>query len=298
VIDGILGFFSTAALIFIIMEISLVLEEVFTMRFELRKGFTGTKTSATKILGRHALKVLRAEGTPKQHFATACKYLVIFLGAGLLPGWSGEPALVPPHALWAFFGLVLAGPVFQLVIGWAAGKGAGWPVVLTTAERTVGSATVIFVLAITLVAMTGSDTFVDFVEYQSRHGWLVFHYPLGLLLAFAFAVVSLFTAFHTVFSRTGDDKPVGWRFDDLMPHMGRTVWSLFIIDLFFGGATGPAGGFFLVIKAVIINVGAGALSRLFFQLREDQAEAFILWRLTPISIVILALSLLFPGGFM
>ena len=297
---GVGGFLLTVLAVFLVTELSLVLEEAILVRFELRKGFTGAKTGLIKVFQRHALKVLRIEGPPSKHFISAAKYLMVFFAAGCLPLWGGEPALNPPHSLWIFLGIILLGPIAQLAIAWYFNKGAGWPVLLTTNERTIGSATVLFTLAIALVAMTGVDRFSDFIEAQARHSWLVFRYPLSVLLAFAFAVVSLFVTFQSVFSRTGDARPAGWGMDDLIPQLSRAVWSLFIVDIFFGGAagalSGPVGDALFILKAVVINVISGVVAKLFFQLREDQAEAFILWRLAPISIAILALSLIFPGG--
>jgi hypothetical protein len=76
------------------------------------------------------------------------------------------------------------------------------------------------------------------------------------------------------------------------------MWSIFIVDVFMGGASpsGLFGDITLVAKCVGLNVSAAIASRLFFNLREDQAEGFMLWGLAPISIAILGLSLFFPGA--
>ena len=181
---------------------------------------------------------------------------------------------------------------------WAVKKGRGWPIVLVAAERTIGSATVLFILSITLVAMTGSDNFLDFHKSQSTGGWLIFRNPMAILLLITFAVVNLFSSFQTIFARTGDEKQTGWSFNEMILPLRSSVWSIFIADVFLGGAhlENFMGVLLLISKGVGVNIASVIISHLFFQLREDQAESFILWRLGPLSIVILAFCLLFPGG--
>jgi hypothetical protein len=280
------------------MEFSMLIEEDIRARLELRKGFAGTKATPFRIFQRHALKLLRSEGSFRTHAAAGAKFLVLFLAAGLLPTWSGQLSLPVAHSFWIFLSLMIAGPLVNLVLEWAVKKGAGWPSVLATAERTTGSATVLFILTITLVAMTGQDSFADYQTLQLQHGWLIFQYPWALPILFAFAVVNLFMSFQTVFAGMSDEKAMGWNFDALLPEIRRTLWTLFMVDIFLGGygAGGALGGGLLIVKCVVLNVISSFGSQLFMRLREDQAESFILWNLTPISIMILALSLLFPGG--
>jgi hypothetical protein len=297
-LHGVLGFFAIAFVIFLVMEISVLFEELFTVRAQLRRGFVGSKSSVFKIFSRHTLRFLRMSETPRQNIGSGFKFIFIFLAAGLLPIWQAEAMLPVSHSLWIFIGLMLMGPVFYLVFEWVFKKGTGWPIVLIAAERTIGSATVLFILSITLVAMTGGDSFQEFQKIQSGKGWLIFHNPMAILLLIAFAVVNLFSSFQTIFARTGDEKQSGWSFNEMILPLRSSVWALFIADVFLGGADmdGFAGVFVLVFKCVGINLLSVIVSHLFFQLREDQAEAFILWRLGPLSILILALCLLFPGG--
>jgi hypothetical protein len=296
---GFWAFIKVGLLILFIVEGSLLIEEFIAGRLELRKGFAGAKSSPFRIFARHGLKLLRMEGSFSHHVGAGAKFLVIFLAAGLLPIWSGEIPLQATHGLWIFTALMIGGPVIYLILEWSIKKGSGWPSLLISAERTVGCSTVLLILTITLVAMSGLDNFSDFRDFQKIHGWIIFDYPLAMFILFAYAVANLFTSFQTIFSRTVDESPSGWSFDELLPHLRRAVWTLFLIDVFFSGsgAIGPAGNLFLVLKCLLLNVASYFGSQLFFHLREDQAEAFILWRLTPITVLILALTLLFPGGF-
>ncbi|MDZ4677318.1 MAG: hypothetical protein SGI74_07375 [Oligoflexia bacterium] len=296
-VQGFLGFFKVTSLLLIILEISLLIEEFFKNRIEFRKGFTGTKSSIAKTLQRHALKVLRMEGDLKAHFGTALGCTFIFLTAGLLPVWSNEIVLHAPHSLWVFLGMSMIGPTLALIFQWTQKSGSGWPFVLSHAERSIGSATVLFILGIALVAMTGSDSFSEIQKSQEAGGGLVFQYPLSIILMFALVVINLFLSFQTMFSKSDTEvKHHGWTLDDLIPHLRRTIWSLFIVDTFLGGAHGVMGNGLLILKCVILNVSSEVLSCLFVRLREDQAESFILWKLTPISILILTLSLFLPSG--
>jgi len=297
-IFGVLGFVKVMVLILLIIELTILLEEFLAARIELRRGFAGTKTSLIQVLARHGLKILRTEGPLSRQLASATRYLVIFLSAGLLPVWGGKIPLAGAHSLWLFTALVIFGPVFHLISDWARHRGAGWPLVLASAERTVGASTVHFILAITLVAMTGIDDFAGFRDLQEAHGWIIWRYPWAIFILFAYAVANLFTSFQSIFSRGREERAEGWSFDDLLPHLRRAVWTLFVVDVFMGGAgkLGPLGDLSLIVKCVGVNVVSKAISQLFFHLREDQAESFILWRLMPISILILGLSLLIPGG--
>jgi len=298
ILSGALGFFEVGAFVLLVMELSALLEELFSVRAELRKGFTGTKTSLIKIFSRHCLRLLRIEGGLRRHMGAGIKFALIFVSAGLLPLWDGRVTLSVNHSLWIFLGITLFGPVLHLVFAWLFNRGSGWPIVLTSAERAIGSATVLFILSITVVAMTGADRFADFQKSQEVHGWLVIRNPLAIPLLMAFSVVTLFSSFQTIFSRTGDEREEGWSFDDLLLPLRRSVWSVFMADVFLGGAdfSGLGGGGILLVKCVSINVFSAIGAHLFFQLREDQAESFILWRLAPVSILILVLSLLLPGG--
>jgi hypothetical protein len=295
--DGFLGFFKVAFLLFIILEISLLFEEFFKSRTEFRKGFTGTKSTLFKTLHRHALKILRMEGNLRSHIGTASRCAFMFAAAGLLPVWGNQIILESSHSLWVFLGLNIIGPALTLIFQWTLNRGSGWPFVLSYAERSIGSATVLFILGITVVAMTGTDTFSEIQKIQDAGGWLVFQYPLSFVLMFALIVINLFLSFQTMFSKSGDaGKSEGWTIDDLLPHLRRTIWSLFIVDTFLGGAQGAFGDVFLVVKCILLNVLSEVVSFLFVRLREDQAEAFILWRFAPISVLILTFSLLLPGG--
>jgi len=298
ILSGFGAFVKVAIYIFIIVEISILVEEFIAARLELRRGFAGTKTSPLRIFARHGIKILRTEGSFGQHLASGAKFLVIFLAAGLLPLWFGQIPLSCAHSFWIFTTLVIAGPVLHLILEWAFKRGSGWPLILVTSERTIGSCTVHFILAITLIAMTGVDNFSGFRDLQENHSWIIWRYPWAIFILFAYAVANLFTSFQTIFARDKDEKAAGWSFDELLPQMRRAVWTLFMVDVFLGGAstTGMVGNIGLILKSVLINVASSLASQLFFRLREDQAEAFILWRLTPISILILALSLLIPGG--
>jgi hypothetical protein len=205
---------------------------------------------------------------------------------------------------------MLASPVIHLILRWAFFEGSGWPAVLIAGERTIGSATVHLVLAISLVAMTGLDSFSDLGALQEKWGWLIFKFPWALVILFAYAVVNLFTSFLSIFQKEDNESPSEWSFDDALPLLRRAIWTLFVVDVFLGGAGsgnsslgqtvsvafGLVGNIFLVVKCVAINVFSSCCSQLFFRLREDQAEALILWGLAPLSVGILALSLLFPGG--
>jgi hypothetical protein len=298
ILSGFWAFLKVSVLIVLIIESSLLVEEFITARLELRKGFAGAKSSPFRIFVRHGLKLLRMEGSFTQHFGAGAKFLVIFLAAGLLPVWSGEIPLQASHGLWIFTALMIGGPVIYLILEWSIKKGSGWPSLLVSAERTVGCSTVFLILTITLVAMSGLDNFLDLRDFQKIHGWIIFDYPLAIFILFAYAVANLFTSFQTIFSRTIDESPSGWSFDELLPHLRRAVWTLFLVDVFFAGSgsLGILGDLFLIFKCVALNVVSHFGSQLFFHLREDQAEAFILWRLTPITVLILALTLLFPGG--
>ncbi len=295
---GAWGFVKVALLILIIIELSIAIEEFLSARLELRRGFSGAKNSPFRVFARHGLKILRTEGTFAQHLAAAFKFLIVFLAAGLLPIWGGKVPIPYMHSFWIFTTLVILGPVLHLIFEWAIKGGSGWPLILVTSERTIGGCTVHFILAITLVAMTGVDHFAGFRDIQLEHGWIIWRYPWAIFILFAYAVANLFTSFQTIFSRDKDEKAAGWSFEELLPQMRRTVWTLFIVDVFLGGAgsLGVLGDMALVLKCVGINVLSKVTSQLFFHLREDQAEAFMLWKLTPISILILALSLLLPGG--
>ena len=55
VLNGILGFLSVACVIFVVMEASVLFEELFTVRAQLRKGFIGSKSNVFKsFLKTHA----------------------------------------------------------------------------------------------------------------------------------------------------------------------------------------------------------------------------------------------------
>jgi hypothetical protein len=297
-LGGVWGFFKVTILVLTIVELSMLIEEFISARLELRRGFAGTQTSPLKIFARHGLKVLRVDGSISQHIGAGAKFLIIFLAAGLLPIWSGEIPLNCAHSLWVFTALTIVGPAVHLILEWTIKRGAGWPSVLVTAERSLGTATVHFVLAMTLVAMTGIDNFADFRDLQLTKSWMILRYPWIVLILFAYAVASLFTSFQTIFAREQDERASGWSFDGLLPQLRRTVWTLFMVDVFLGGSGGATvvGDLVLIFKCVSINTISYFGSKQFFNLREDQAESFILWRLTPIAIFILAISLLFPGG--
>ena len=125
---------------------------------------------------------------------------------------------------------------------------------------------------------------------------------ISLFLVFAFLVVQLYMTFKSVFSKPAEsEREQGWGLEDFLPELSRAIWGLFIVDVFMGGAfsefqsMGWLANMVLVLKVVVLNAMALTLSRLFVRLREDQAESFILWRLTPLSVLILAASLLVSG---
>ena len=232
------------------------------------------------------LRFLRMSDSLGQNIGAGFKFILVVLAAGLLPIWQGRAMLPASHSLWIFIGLMLLGPVLYLVFEWVFKKGSGWPIVLIAAERTIGSATVLFILSITLVAMTGGDSFLEFQNIQKSHGWLIFHNPMAILLLGAFAVVNLFSSFQTIFSRTGDEKQSGWSFNEnqSFPFAVR-CGRFFIADVFLGSADveNIPGVIFLIFKCVGVNLISVIVSHLFFQLREDQAEAFIFMEAWPPS---------------
>ncbi len=58
-IFGLWAFIKVGLLVLIIVEGSLLIEELIMARLELRRGFTGAKTSSLRIFTRHGLKLLR-----------------------------------------------------------------------------------------------------------------------------------------------------------------------------------------------------------------------------------------------
>src|ERR1700677_2210112 len=116
---GVWSFLKVAALVFLIVELSIAIEEFLSARLELRRGFAGAKTTPLRVFARHGLKVLRTEGTFTQHFAAALKFLIVFLAAGLLPIWGGQVPLPCMHSFWIFTTLVILGPVLHLILEWA-----------------------------------------------------------------------------------------------------------------------------------------------------------------------------------
>ena len=127
---------------------------------------------------------------------------------------------------------------------------------------------------------------------------------MALYLVFAFLAVQLFMTFSSIFSKPAEsEREHGWGLEDFLPELSRAVWGLFVVDVFMGGAFVEGSSFaslanlLFVLKVVMLNAVAKCAAQLFVRLREDQAENFILWRLTPFSVFILALSLFFTGWF-
>ncbi len=296
-IQGASEFLGTVAFVLVIMELSFLAEEFFKTRFEIRRGFSGTGTSILEILKRHLLKILRIEGIWKDHVAFGLRAVPFFIAVGLLPIWSYRPGIENAYSFWIFGGIMVSTPLLSMICQWSSNKGAGWPFNLISAERALGGATALFILQITLVALTGEDTFEGFSHIQ-QHAWLIVQAPLSILLLIGFVTVAFFASFQTVFSKSHRfDKKDGWGFDDFFPSLNRVVWIIFVANIFLGGAPDffGVGGFVLILKCVIVNVVAGIFSQIYFSFREDQAENFILWSLTPATIGTLIFSLILPG---
>ena len=87
--QGAVAFFPVALVVVVIMEVSHLFEELFTVRAQLRKGFVGAKSNVFRIFSRHLLRLLRMSGTGAQNIGAGFKFIIIFLAVGLLPVWPG-----------------------------------------------------------------------------------------------------------------------------------------------------------------------------------------------------------------
>jgi hypothetical protein len=296
---GAWGFLRTFLFLILILELSLVFEEFFHSKLSLKKGFTGTNSSLFKVFERHLLRCLRIEGSIKRNLAAVLTCVFILMLAGLLPTWGGGISLDQLHSVWIFLGARMLLPVLALIIEWRLNAGRGWPTLLMRAERAIGSATAIFILTLTLVEMAGSDSFSALKNLQNQHSSLIMRFPMAIFIMFGFVVIDLFTSSQSLFAQANTgEKQSGWSLEDFTPLLLRVSWSLFIVDVFWSGSVGnPAlDTILLILKCTFVTVFCSLVGRLFIRLRTDQAENFILWRLTPLSILILAVSLLVSGG--
>lgn len=297
-IEGAIAFFQTLLTCVILFELSLLVEEMIRIRLEARKGFTGTHTTIMRVFQRHSIKILNYEATQFENLRSAFKFTLYFLSIGLMPTLSGRIGLNFDHSIWVFWTLLVIGPLLDLVFQWIWLKGAAWPSYLAKTERTVGISTVLYILGISLVASTGLDSFEELIRFQEKSTWLIFRLPLTGGLMLAFLVVAVFTSFEGVFSRVRTESPEHGGYADLQSRLNRLAWSLFISTVFLGGIFDETvvAAIIFIFKTLLVNVMLFLLSHLFFRLREDQAEAFILWRLTPFCFLILVATIFFPWG--
>jgi hypothetical protein len=294
-IEGVFAFLYATLSLFMVMELSLLLEEFLAYRAESRRGFWATGSHLYKIYYRHILQLFRREEGLGATLAGAFRWVFAMVMVGLMPTWFGQPGIECAHSIWVFFIIGIATPVLGLIWQWAFDRGSSWPFTLASSERAIASSSVLFILGLTLVGMTGVDSFGDLRRIQEEQGWLIFQYPFAIVLMVSFMVMSLYLSFETVFSRPLEMAQTrGWTYDHLSGNLIRMVWSLFVVNVFLGGASGDGfgGALGLVAKWVVVNVTTILLSRPFFRFREDQAEVFVLWRLVPISMVVLVLSIL------
>src|ERR1017187_8904346 len=97
-IQGAGWFFKNVFLVLVIIELTLIVEEIFNTKLEFRKGFQGVKTSLIRVSGRHLLKFLRLQSSWHASFATSVKAAAFFVAVGLLPPWGGTIVLPAPHS--------------------------------------------------------------------------------------------------------------------------------------------------------------------------------------------------------
>src|ERR1700733_14382657 len=168
ILDGVLGFFKTFAILGIILESSLLIEEFFKTKIELRKGFSGTNVTVVKTAERHILRMLRLEGSLKKNLIASLGCVFILTLAGLLPAWDGKIPIDVTHSIWIYLCARILLPVLTLIFEWRFNDGRGWPSFLVGAERAIGSATIMFVLALALVEMTGVDSFSALRDLQQE----------------------------------------------------------------------------------------------------------------------------------
>ena len=127
-LNGALGFLIVACVIFIVMEISVLFEELFTVRAQLRKGFAGSKSNIFKIFSRHVLRFLRMSESFGQNIGAGnIKRAVRVTVLGTLCGF----VLLTLVGLIAFIFApsIVAFGRFGLRESWTAREKAGWPLV-------------------------------------------------------------------------------------------------------------------------------------------------------------------------
>jgi hypothetical protein len=235
ILTGARGFFGSLFFLVVVLESSLLIEEFLRARIEIRKGFSGTNTTILYAAKRHLLCALRLEGSIQRNMAAALSGAFILFATGFLPIWAGAVPLNYSHSIWIYLGARALLPISRLILEWRFNKGRGWPSFLTNAERAVGSISVLVILTLALVEMTGTDSFAQIRNLQREHGALIFRYPLAIVIMFGYIILSLYWSSQSPFSQpVRGEKQDGWSLDDFLPQLRRISWSLFIVDVFCG----------------------------------------------------------------
>lgn len=281
---GFAGFASTFFLVFVLTEANLFFEEFMRHRFELRKG-------NFKKIPIQSLLFLTNRESFKEKMIASVVLIPIFISAAMLPGVSGKILFSPAHSFWMFILVMLLTPVIQFFLQLLFNESQGDLLAVRSQEKSMAGFTLLLITVICFTLLTAADDISEIVNLQRGRPWLVFQKPSTAFLLINLIIVVYYVCQQRFFSKSHNvliEKESEKRKYTL--GLWKTVWLLFISSIFLGG-----NDWSLFPKVFLINTVAIFIFQGIAHIREDQAEAVVIWEMTPMMLFFVLLTLVFVG---
>ncbi|MBK9293671.1 MAG: hypothetical protein IPM57_04380 [Oligoflexia bacterium] len=228
------------------------------------------------------LSYLRASTSHKEALINLIPRIPIILAITLIPNVVGDIYWNPKHSMWVFLALwTLAN-----LLGFIKGLIAKTPIDNVRVEKSMAIVVPLAIFIFVIVGTTGQDQVAEILKYQQDKGPLIFkQFPVFIVLGLLWFISIEHIVGEGFFSKVESRIKLSNQFD-------KAVW-LMLFSVVFLGAT----SWDIYLKAVLINTIGTILFGFFYKLRLDQEEKFILWEITPITLLTLIISLVIIGFY-